>query len=81
MLQRAAVKVMGVAEPNSTPVEFSDADKFDTWGIEPINFVSASMDKNGKKVMAGKENNCFAPNDLYTKEQSVLTIVRMYGAY
>lgn len=81
MLQRSAVNVLGVTKPNSSSVEFTDADTFADWGRDAINFVSASMDKNGRKVMGGKEAGRFAPNDLYTKEQSVLTILRLYTAY
>ncbi len=81
MLQRSAVNVLGVKKPNSSAVEFTDAETFADWGRDAINFVSASMDKNGRKVMGGKEEGKFAPNDLYTKEQSVLTILRLYTAY
>lgn len=81
MLQRAAVNVLNVEKSNSDSVEFTDADTFADWGRDAINFVSASMDKNGRRVMGGKEGGKFAPNDLYTKEQSVLTILRLYTAY
>ena len=81
MLQRAAVNVLGVTSPNSTPVEFTDADTFASWGSDAIAFVSASADKNGRRVMGGKEAGRFAPDDLYTKEQSVLTVYRLYTAY
>lgn len=81
MLQRAAVNVLGVEKANSQAIEFTDSDSFANWGRAAISFVSASADKNGRKVMGGKEGGKFAPNDLYTKEQSVLTILRLYTAY
>ena len=81
MLQRSAVNVLGVEKPNSTPITFTDEETFASWGRDAISFVSASADKNGRKVMGGKEAGKFAPNDLYTKEQSVLTILRLYTAY
>jgi hypothetical protein len=81
MLQRAAVNVLGVSEANSTAIEFSDSDTFDDWGRDAIAFVSASVDNNGRKVMGGKEEGRFAPHDLYTKEQSVLTVLRLFNAY
>jgi len=81
MLCRAAVNVLGVEKANSDPIEFTDADTFADWGRDAISFVSASIDKNGRKVMGGKEGGRFAPVDLYTKEQSVLTILRLYTAY
>ncbi len=81
MLQRAAVNVLGVTEANSTSVTFADEETFADWGRDAIAFVSASVNKNGMRVMGGKENNKFAPSDLYTKEQSVLTVLRLYTAY
>ncbi len=81
MLQRAAINVLGVTKTNSSAVEFTDSDTFDTWGRDAIAFVSASVDKSGRKVMGGKEEGRFAPHDLYTKEQSVLTVLRLYNAY
>ncbi|MBQ9976870.1 MAG: S-layer homology domain-containing protein [Clostridia bacterium] len=81
MLQRAAVNVLGVKKANSKPVKFTDDKAFASWGQDAIAFVSASVDKNGRSVMGGKEGGRFAPDDLYTKEQSVLTILRLYTAY
>ena len=80
MLYRTA-KVMGVLEPNSEKLEFTDSDKFAEWGKEGIFFVSASQSKQGMRVMGGVENGKFDPNGLYTKEQSVLTIYRIFNTY
>ena len=81
MLQRAAVNVLGVEKTNSASIDFADKDKFDSWGHEPIDFVSSSVDKNGRKVMGGRGNNIFDPHGIYTKQESVLTIYRLYNAY
>ncbi len=80
MLYRTA-KVMGVSEPNSEKLEFTDSDKFAQWGEEGIFFVSASLSKQGMRVMGGVENGKFDPNGFYTKEQSVLTIYRIFNTY
>ncbi len=81
MLQRAAVNVLGVEKANSASLTFTDEDTFDTWGRDAIAFVSASVDKSGRKVMGGVEGGRFAPHELYTKEQSVLTVLRLFNAY
>lgn len=80
MLYRTA-KVMGVSEPNSEKLEFTDGDKFAEWGKEGIFFVSASLSKQGMRVMGGVENGKFDPQGFYTKEQSVLTIYRLFNTY
>lgn len=81
MLKRAAVNVFGVEKANSASIDFADKDTFADWGRDAIDFVSASVDKNGRKVMGGKGNNLFAPQDIYTKQESLLTIYRLYNAY
>ena len=81
MLQRAAKNVLGVTSANSEPVTFADENEFQPWGADAIRFVSASSAKDGSRVMGGVGNNLFSPNSLYTKQQSVLTIYRLYTAY
>ncbi len=81
MLQRAALNVFGIEKANSAAIDFADQDTFADWGRDAIDFVSASADKNGRKVMGGKGNNTFAPQDIYTKQESLLTIYRLYNAY
>ena len=80
MLQRAA-KVLGAVEPNGTKAEFLDASTFPSWSASAIDFVSASVSAQGSKVMGGVENNKFNPTGFYTKEQSVLTVYRLFNTY
>lgn len=80
MLQRTA-KVLGVTTPNSAKFDFSDAAKFPSWSASAIDFVSASVSSAGTRVMGGVENNRFDPTGYYTKEQSVLTIYRLFESY
>ncbi len=80
MLQRTA-KVLGVTKPNDTKLTFADAKSFPSWSAAAIDFVSASVSLQGTRVMGGVENNKFDPQGFYTKEQSVLTIYRLFSAY
>lgn len=80
MLQRTA-KVMGVTKPNDKAFTFSDASIFPSWSADAIAFVSASVSAQGTRVMGGVENNRFDPKGYYTKEQSVLTVYRLFNAY
>jgi len=80
MLQRTA-KVLGVTEPNDVKFTFADSAEFPSWSAAAIDFVSASVNAEGRRVMGGVENNKFAPKGNYTKEQSVLTIYRLFTAY
>ncbi len=80
MLQRTA-KVLGVTEPNDTKISFADAKTFPSWSASAIDFVSASVSRQGTRVMGGVENNKFDPKGFYTKEQSVLTVYRLFSTY
>lgn len=80
MLQRTA-KVMGATKANDSKVTFADANIFPSWSAEAIDFVSASLSRSGKRVMGGVENNKFDPKGYYTKEQSVLTVYRLFDTY
>lgn len=80
MLYRTA-KVMGVTTPNSEKLTFTDEDKFADWGKEGIFFTSASLSDKGTRVMGGVEDGKFDPSGFYTKEQSVLTIFRLFHTY
>ena len=80
MLQRTA-KVMGANKANDSKVTFADAKIFPSWSAAAIDFVSASLSRSGKRVMGGVENNNFDPKGYYTKEQSVLTVYRLFDTY
>ncbi len=80
MLYRTA-KVLGVTAPNSEKLTFTDEKEFAEWGKEGIFFVSASLSDKGTRVMGGVEDGKFAPSGFYTKEQSVLTVYRIFHTY
>ncbi|MBR6633203.1 MAG: S-layer homology domain-containing protein [Clostridia bacterium] len=80
MLQRTA-RVLGAETPNSEKITFADADTFPSWSADAIDFVSASVSSEGTRIMGGVEDNKFAPTGFYTKEQSVLTVYRLFNTY
>lgn len=61
---------------DDSPVQnknFNDSEKISNFAKEAVNYVS-SID-----VMQGKENNNFAPQDTYTREQAYTTIYRLFN--
>ncbi|MBQ3054613.1 MAG: S-layer homology domain-containing protein [Oscillospiraceae bacterium] len=81
MLKRLA-GVFGVYTPNSTPVTFRESATLPAWAKEGIDFVSACVDlKHNKRVMGGTGNNMFSPQGSYTREQTFMSIFRLYHAF
>ncbi len=79
MLTRTA-NVMGINKPNASPETFVDSNQFAAWAKDGIIFVSSLLDsKTGKKVMGGVGNNRFSPLESYTREQSIITMLRLYN--
>lgn len=76
--QEAATMLMRIGqkyglEPTADPVAFSDV-AVDSWAKEGIDYVSSLG------IMSGIGNNKFDPNGLYTYEQTILTVLRLYNA-
>lgn len=81
MLARAA-KVLGFDEAGEMGISFSDKSIFQEYAKEPIEFISRVKDRiSGYRVMGGMGNNLFGPTSPYTKEQAILTMLRMYNAF
>nr|MBQ5811512.1 S-layer homology domain-containing protein [Clostridia bacterium] len=60
---------------------FADNDEIATWARDAVSYVSSIKSKmNGNAVMGGVGDNKFGPNGSYTKEQAILTIVRLFNA-
>jgi len=62
---------------NSIPMQdptFSDNDAISSWATTQVGQVQRSG------IMAGVGNNRFAPKDPYTREQSIITVMRVYEA-
>ncbi|ANW98549.1 dockerin type 1 [Thermoclostridium stercorarium subsp. thermolacticum DSM 2910] len=80
MLMRTAA-VLGITETNGKPQTFADSDEFAEWAKEAIAFVSSLRDKTADKaIMGGVGNGRFSPNGNYTREQSYVTMLRLFNA-
>ena len=79
MLMRTAA-VLGVTETGGEPVIFTDRDTFAEWARDAIAFVSSLKDKNNNAIMGGIGNGMFSPRGNYTREQSYVTILRLFNA-
>lgn len=78
MLSRAA-SALGVQISGES--EFADADEIADWAKAGVGYVaSARSAESGRAVMGGVEDGKFAPKSHYTREQAVLTMVRLFGA-
>lgn len=76
MLARTA-KVLSMKATQS--VDFADADTFADWSKDSISFISGITDPtNGKKVMEGTGGGNFSPFGTYTREQAILTALRLF---
>ncbi|NLZ52178.1 MAG: dockerin type 1 [Thermoanaerobacteraceae bacterium] len=80
MLMRTAV-VLGITETDELPEVFADREAFADWAKDAITFVSSLKDKSSnKKIMGGVGNGNFAPLGSYTREQAVVTMLRLFNA-
>lgn len=75
MLYRAG-KLLGMAAAQGE--HFSDAGQFASWAEEGIAFVSGTIDPiTGNKVMGGTGGGNFSPDGKYTREQAIVTALRL----
>jgi hypothetical protein len=74
MLGRTAA-VWEVTAYSNSPIQFTDAGDIAPWAKASIDFVSA----NG--IMEGTGNGNFSPQANYTREQAILTVLRLYKAF
>jgi len=75
--EQAAVILARLAETLDNPLpkldsRATDRGSFSSWAIEAIGQVQAVG------IMGGTGNNMFSPSQPYTREQSILTILRLY---
>ena len=79
MLKRLA-NVTGCKE-STFRTAFKDISDQPEWAKTGINFVTACADPStGNKVMNGTGSSIFSPNANYTREQSIMTMIRLYNA-
>ena len=74
MLTNAAA-VFEFTTYSEEPIAFKDKDTVAIWASVAVDFVSA----NG--IMGGTGDNFFSPHDRYTREQAILTMLRLFKAY
>ncbi|MBB5174576.1 S-layer homology domain-containing protein [Texcoconibacillus texcoconensis] len=59
---------------------FSDQDHIADWATDDVAFVSTMYDRtNGLAIMTGTGNDRFSPLDSYTREQSFMTLKRLFN--
>ena len=76
MLARVAAKFDGL-QANSEPMVFTDQAQISLWAKEAVDVVS-SCAYNGNRIMNGTGENTFSSQDTYTREQSIMTSLRLY---
>ena len=79
MLARLA-DVVG-CKTNASEVSFSDASAIAGWAQDGVGFISACQDPTtSKRVMGGTGAGRFSPKGSYTREQSIMTLIRLFHA-
>lgn len=73
LLMRAA-KVLGMDTGAVSSASFNDSEQLEVWSRDAVNFVYQI------KVMNGTDGNNFSPAGSYTREQSFMTIYRLFQA-
>jgi len=76
--EQAAVVLSRLAKAVGEPLtkkaaSFADTASISSWAIEPVGEVQAAG------IMSGVGSNRFAPKNPYTREQSIITIIRIYN--
>ena len=76
--EQAATMLSRLAEALENPLPeheatFSDNESISTWAFKAVGQMQVT------EIMAGVGNNTFAPKSPYTREQSILTILRLYN--
>ncbi len=76
MLTRTA-KLLGI--PSGTGEVFADSGEISSWASESVAFISGVTDPTtGGKVMNGTGNGKFSPWGSYTREQAIMTALRLF---
>jgi hypothetical protein len=70
---RKAAIALGAAD-TAAPTSFTDQDQVASWAEDALGFVVA----NG--IMNGTGDNTFSPQDMYTRQQAYVTMIRLYDA-
>lgn len=60
---------------------FSDIDETSNWATDFVLKISALKTPNGESIMGGTSDTTFSPQETYTVEQAITTLVRMSAIY
>lgn len=71
-----AAKYLGIA-PNGDSISFPDFNSVAGWAQEGVSYTTTLVSLDGVSVMRGTDFG-FAPLGIYTTEQSILTIYRLF---
>jgi len=74
----SAANLLGIK--TGTAPQFADIDKAADWAVDSVKATASIVSASGKNVMGGVGNNMFDPLGAYTREQSVLTVYRLYDS-
>ena len=74
MLLWRAAGLLGMDNESPEKSDFNDRDQIPEWAAKQVDFVSAIG------VMNGTGEGKFSPVDLYTRQQSYITIWRLFEA-
>ncbi|NLA86060.1 MAG: CapA family protein, partial [Clostridiales bacterium] len=66
-------------EANEAPMTFADSYAIPRWATESVKFVSGRTDSTGTALMGGSDGR-FNPEDNFTIEQAILTLLRMHDS-
>ena len=78
MMQRC-MGVLGFTEANQQPMQFTDNYAIPRWAVESVKYISGRTDTSGQAIMGGA-NGKFSPQDPYTIEQAILSLLRMQSS-
>jgi hypothetical protein len=81
LMLRNTAAVFGVAGGSRNASTFADSGSIAPWAMVGVEFVCAFFDpSSGKTVMGSTGNNCFSPLGSYTREQTYVTLYRLFAA-
>lgn len=66
------MRAMGLPVSNQAPPTFADNADISTWATTAVGGIAAAS------VMRGGGNNTFSPKGTYTREQSIITLIKLY---
>ena len=79
VMLRRTMTLLGQPDANVKPAVYSDAYTIPRWAAESVKYISGRKTADGKTVMGGVWGK-FMPQDAYSVEQAILTLMRCYDS-